>query len=82
MGLILPDGTVHDGHFVIRDEGGAIKGYGRFDFFTGYSLSRSDNPLARLGFGDKQTNVSYSVVDGEEAGEVLKMRNFPLLPVK
>ncbi len=82
VGLILPDGAIHDGHFIIRDAGGAIKGYGRFDFFTGFAIGRSENPLARLGFADKQTNVFYTVVEDEEAAKVLKMRNFPLLPVK
>lgn len=81
-GLILPDGSIHDGHFIVRDAGEAIKGYGRFDFFTGFSAGRLDNPLTRLGFADKSTNVSYSIVQGQGAAEVLKLRNFPLLPVK
>ncbi|MBC7421591.1 MAG: hypothetical protein H7328_12760, partial [Bdellovibrio sp.] len=35
VGLLLPDATLHAGYFIVRDTGSAIRGYGRFDFFTG-----------------------------------------------
>ena len=81
VGLAMPDGTIHDGYFIVRDSGGAIKGYGSFDFFTGFSLNRSESPLVQLGFGDKQTNVPYYVTSGTQADEILKKRNYPNLPV-
>lgn len=83
VGMKLPDGSIHDGYFVVRDSGGAIKGNGRFDFFSGLkSASSSENPLGQLGFGDRETNVPYFVAKGSEADNVLKKRNFPSLPVK
>lgn len=81
VGTAMPDGTLHDGYFVVRDSGSAIKGYGRFDFFTGFSLNRSESPLVQLGFGDKQTNVPYYIVASPQTDEILKKRNYPELPV-
>ncbi len=81
-GLVLPDGTVHDGYFIVRDSGQAIKGYGRFDFFTGFTLNKSENPLAQTGFGDRNTHSHYEIITGDKAEEVLKKRNYPLLPIK
>lgn len=81
-GTAMPDGTMHDGYFIVRDSGSAIKGYGRFDFFTGFSLNKSQSPLVQLGFGDMQTNVPYYVVSGSQSDEILKKRNFPKIPVK
>jgi len=82
VGVKLPDGSIHDGYFIVRDTGGAIKGYGRFDFFIGFTAVNSDsNPFKELGFGDKDTNLPYYVVKAPEATEYLKKRNFPLIPV-
>lgn len=81
-GMILPDGSVHAGYFIVRDTGGAIKGYGRFDFFGGFKLAASLNPLKQVGFSDKGTNVPYYVMTGPEAANFLILRNFPLLPVR
>jgi 3D (Asp-Asp-Asp) domain-containing protein len=81
IGVILPDGKMHDGFFIVRDSGGAIKGYGRFDFFTGFTpLDRSKNPLTKLGFAWKGTNTPFFVIEGSEADRILKLRNYPLLP--
>ncbi|MFZ3231304.1 MAG: 3D domain-containing protein [Pseudobdellovibrio sp.] len=82
VGVVLPDGSIHDGYFIVRDSGGAIKGYGRFDFFTGFKISTSRNPLSQIGFSDKETNVPYYVVVGSVAEDILKKRNFPDLIVK
>lgn len=82
VGMAMPDGSIHDGYFIVRDSGSAIRGFGRFDFFTGFSLNRSESPLVHLGFADKQTNVPYFVVSGDQAAQILKKRNYPLLPVK
>lgn len=80
VGVALPDGTRHEGYFIVRDSGGNIKGHGRFDFFTGF-LGRSQNPFSSIGFEDKNTHVHYYVVEASEAQSILKKRNYPLLPV-
>jgi len=80
VGIELPDGSRHDGYFVVRDSGGAIKGYGRFDFFTGF-LGRLKNPFAHVGFEDKSTHVQYYVLEADEAQAILKKRNYPQIPV-
>ncbi len=83
VGILLPDATLHDGYFIVRDSGGAIKGFGRFDFFTGFTtLDRTQNPLTKVGFAYKGTNTPFFVVEGEEADRILKLRNFPLLPAQ
>jgi hypothetical protein len=80
-GVKLPDGQIHDGYLIIRDEGGGVKGPTRFDFFTGY-LNYSDkrNTLARLGFGDPDSRFSFQMVGGELAEKVRRNRNYPGLP--
>lgn len=82
-GLVLPDGSKHNGYFVIRDQGRGIKGPGRFDFFSG-SLSWRDrnNPFAKVGLSNVQTNVPYYRVGGETAARVLRARAYPQLPQK
>ncbi len=42
-GLVLPDGTVHDGVFLADDVGGAVRGR-KMDFFVGLS-SHTENPF-------------------------------------
>jgi 3D (Asp-Asp-Asp) domain-containing protein len=80
VGTILPDGSTHNGYFIVRDSGGSIKGYGRFDFFSGFSFTRSsNNPLRKIGFADHETNVPYFVITGDQADQILKLRNFPSL---
>lgn len=82
VGVTLPDGSKHDGYFVVRDSGGDIKGYGRFDFFTGFNAPlRAVNPFSKIDLSDKNTHFQYYVVVAEEALAVLKKRNYPLLPV-
>lgn len=81
VGRAMPDGSIHDGYFIVRDAGSAIKGYGRFDFFTGFSLNKTENPFAEIGFGDKQTHIPYFVIAGAKSEEILKKRNYPLILV-
>lgn len=82
VGLAMPDGSTHDGYFIVRDSGQAIKGFGRFDFFTGFTLNKSENPLAQAGFGDRNMHRSYEIITGDRVDEILKRRNYPLIPVK
>lgn len=81
-GVMLPDGTIHDGHFIVRDSGGSINGYGRFDFFSGFDSPKDGaNPLVFHEFIDKGTHVPYFQVTGPKANEILIQRNFPRLKV-
>ena len=83
VGMRLPNGEIHDGHFIVRDTGGSIDGYGRFDFFSGFDSPKNKmNPLNQVEFVDKNTHVPYYLVTGPKAEEILEMRNFPELPVQ
>lgn len=80
-GTALPDGSVHDGYFIVRDSGGNIDGRGRFDFFTGDVGLNANNPFSNLGLGG-ESNYEYFVVSGAEAQSVHERRQFPLLKDK
>lgn len=81
VGLVLPDGSVHSGYFVIRDKGRGIKGLGRFDFFTGhYSWLDPENPFKKLGLGDVNTGIPYFRIKGDAARKVQVYRAYPDLP--
>jgi 3D (Asp-Asp-Asp) domain-containing protein len=60
-GMVLPDGSVHDGYWYASDVGGAIKG-ARIDLFTGRNAA-SMRTLA--GLNQRQLTVSKA---GEFAG--------------
>ena len=80
-GLKLPNGEVHDGHFIVRDKGGAIKGRNRFDFFTSYFTSRNlSNPLLALNLGNPNARVKFQWVRGALAESVRESRRYPLTP--
>ena len=80
VGVMMPNGEVHDGFFVIRDSGSQIKGQGRFDFFTGF-FSHLDrrNTLAHLGFGDSNHRFEYRLAKPEEAERARENRAYPKL---
>lgn len=80
QGIAMPDGSTHDGYFVVRDSGGNINGRGRFDFFTGDLGLNASNPFSTLGLGG-EANFDYFVVSGAEAQAVRKRRYFPLLRI-
>lgn len=83
QGTVLPNGTKHDGYFVIRDQGRGVTGRGRFDFFTGFfGWKDSRNPFSRLGLGDVNTKVPYYRIQGIKAESIRKARAFPGLPAK
>jgi hypothetical protein len=83
-GMPLPDGSAHNGFFVVRDRGGAIKDRGamaRFDFFIGTdSWQNTSNPLVKLRFADQRSRFSYYVVRGATAELIRLQRNFPRMP--
>jgi 3D (Asp-Asp-Asp) domain-containing protein len=72
-GIKLPNGRLHSGYFVVRDRGRAIKGAGRFDFFTGF-LNWTDpaNPFVKVGLGNKDTDMVFYIVKGEAAKKALR----------
>lgn len=80
-GALLPNGTKHNGYFIVRDRGRGVKGRGRFDFFTGFFHWRdSNNPFHKLGLGDIKTQIPYYRVQGETAKKVISQRAYPNYP--
>lgn len=77
-GTVLPSGEVHDGFFVVRDRGGAIKGMHRFDFFTGvYDWNDSSNPFKKLGLSDVNSKIPYYKLKAPAAAKIRAQRGFP-----
>lgn len=62
VGLRLPDGTLHDGTFIVRDTGGAFNNAGanRVDLFVGTELD-TNNVFQRAGFDKTRTFEAYKV---------------------
>ena len=80
-GTKLPNGEVHDGFFIVRDKGGAIKGANRFDFYTGLVPYKDDeNPFTPLGFANENASFPYRKASAAEELAVKKSRNYPGLP--
>lgn len=80
-GTKLPNGEVHDGFFIIRDKGGAIKGANRFDFYTGMvHYKNEENPFTPLGFANEKSQFAYRKATPAEAASVKERRNYPGLP--
>lgn len=81
VGLKLPDGSIHNGYFIVRDQGRGINGKGRFDFYSGFlSWRDAKNPFRKLGFDDTKTAVPYQKIVGDKADQILKSRSYPHLP--
>lgn len=71
----------HNGYFIVRDRGGAIKGASRFDFFSGrVSWKNANNPFSKIKLGDKRTRYEFFKVTGETRKKVLRSRCWPKLP--
>ncbi len=70
VGLTLPDGSRHEGYFIVRDTGKAFQGIGaqRVDMFTGLDPDYS-NILQRAGFHHKNPMEAYKV-SGPSAGVI------------
>lgn len=91
VGLILPDGTKHNGFMIVRDTGAkSIFGgrANRFDFFSGnISPYNTDNPFHKLELsqeilGKRNSDLTFPfyIVAGKTKLEILKWRNYPLIP--
>jgi 3D (Asp-Asp-Asp) domain-containing protein len=72
-GIVLPDGTLHEGYFIVRDTGGAFDGIGaqRIDLFTGLEPD-INNVFSRAGF-NHNTPMEAFKVNGESA-EIIRER--------
>ncbi len=72
-GIELPDGTRHEGYFIVRDTGGAFDGVGaqRIDLFTGLDPD-NNNVFFNAGF-NHNTPMEAFKVKGESA-EIIKKR--------
>ncbi|MFZ4405197.1 MAG: 3D domain-containing protein [Pseudobdellovibrionaceae bacterium] len=82
-GAVLPNGQLHNGYFVVRDQGGGIDGFGRFDFFTGMDKPYSaKNTLSKLGLADPDNRFTYVKVTEDVARIVRQKRIFPKTPEK
>lgn len=74
-GIVLPDGTIHDGTFIVRDTGGAFNGVGaqRVDMFVGTDPD-TDNAFQRAGFDKTRSLKAYKIDEpsAERVREKLK----------
>jgi 3D (Asp-Asp-Asp) domain-containing protein len=72
-GLVLPDGSIHEGYFVVRDTGGAFNGIGarRVDMFTG-TQPDNNNVFMKAGFDKKNPMAAYKI-QGSSA-DIVKAR--------
>lgn len=78
LGEIMPDGLPHDGFLVVRDAGAAIKGVGRFDFYTGFTRPFvSENTFQRLGFANSKNRFLFRMATQEEAKIVRQRTGYP-----
>lgn len=61
-GILLPDGTRHEGYFIVRDTGGAFNGIGseRVDMFTGTDPD-FDNAFKKAGFHHKRPLDAFKI---------------------
>ncbi len=76
-GARLPNGEIHDGYFIVKDTGGAIKGPDRFDFFLGHRRTvNRHHPFLLLGLGDKKSRLPFQKVYGREATLIRNRRRF------
>lgn len=69
-GLRLPDGSLHDGYFIVRDTGSAFNGVGdqRIDLFVGLEPD-FNNTFQRAGMHHRRPMKAYKVI-GESAERV------------
>jgi 3D (Asp-Asp-Asp) domain-containing protein len=72
-GIKLPDGSIHDGFFIVRDTGGAFNGIGsqRVDMFTGTDPD-FQNAFQKAGFHHKRPLDAFKI-KGDSA-EVVRQK--------
>lgn len=72
-GIKLPDGSIHDGMFIVRDTGGAFQGVGhkRVDLFVGTDTDYN-NAFQRAGFHHKKPLTAYKVK--RQSAENIKLK--------
>jgi 3D (Asp-Asp-Asp) domain-containing protein len=81
VGLVLPDGTQHNGYLIVRDEGGRIVGENRFDFFTGFfGPFDPENAFFKIGLSDINHRFGYQKANEDLAKKVRAYRNYPNIP--
>ena len=77
VGTVLPGGYKHNGYFIVRDKGGAIKGAHRYDFYIGESLpGKETSPFHHLNLQSKKHKKYYYYIKGEAADKFRAARNF------
>tara|TARA_B110001454_G_scaffold219200_1_gene251834 strand:+ start:59182 stop:59922 length:741 start_codon:yes stop_codon:yes gene_type:complete len=82
-GVQLPNGEIHDGYFVVRDSGSAIKSEKRFDFFTGFDKDTdTSNVFKKLGLDAKENRFKHEKASEEIAVKVRAKRNYPKINKK
>lgn len=80
IGVELPNGEIHNGFLIVRDSGDGVDGARHFDFFTGnLSHRHKSNPFSRLGLADPSKSFDFRLATKDEAAQVLKSRNYPLV---
>ena len=83
-GLMLPDGRIHNGLFLVRDTGGAFRGRGfnRIDLFVG-NQNDENNVFIKAGMSHRLKFSAYRL-EGElkEAAINFFTQNFPTLYIK
>lgn len=72
-GIVLPDGTSHEGYFIVRDTGSAFTGIGaqRVDLFVGLDLDYR-NAFQAAGFHHKNPLEAFKIYG--ESAEIIKER--------
>lgn len=77
-GAVMPNGVTHDGFFVVRDAGGAIKGPGRFDFYTGFTKPYAkENTFNRMGFANIKNSFPFRMATPAEAEAARQRTGYP-----
>ena len=83
-GIMLPDGRIHNGYFLVRDTGGAFRGRGfnRIDLFVGNQHDH-DNVFLKAGMHHRDAFKAYRL-EGEfkKAALLFFKENFPTLYIK
>ena len=83
-GIMLPDGRIHNGYFLVRDTGGAFRGRGfnRIDLFVGNQHDH-DNVFLKAGMHHRDAFKAYRLEgDFKKAALEFFQVNFPTLYIK